>query len=297
MLVALLVFMALFFDSCKKDDDNSPSKAKNLYFTVYDENAVSKIDLTRAPNSFTGLFNGSDGIVTPEGITVTDDGYLIVTEETTSRILKMKKDGSGNVITLYKVSDGVNMPTAITSDNSNGNLYWCNSGTGQIFRGSIDGLSTPVPLYGDRVVIGYAYGLAIDKKNDKLYISDFDQYIKAGNLDGTGTPAVVWDNNNFAGMISPSNIFLDTDKGKIYWCDETGDQVVEANMDGTGTPLVLFDNSDGVDRPDGIFVDKAAKRIYWTETSTNVIAWGSLDGTGNREVLISDIKSYSIVLE
>ncbi len=90
---------------------------------------------------------------------------------------------------------------------------------------------------------------------------------------------------------------LDTDNGKIYWCDENSDEVVEANMDGTGTPMVLFDDSDGVDRPDGVFVDKAAERIYWTETNADVIARGSLDGTGEREVLISNIKPYSIVME
>jgi sugar lactone lactonase YvrE len=68
-------------------------------------------------------------------------------------------------------------------------------------------------------------------------------------------------------------------------------------MDGTGTPLVLFDNADGVSRPDGVFVDKVAKRIYWTETNANVIARGSLDGTGDREVLVSNIKPYAIIME
>jgi hypothetical protein len=98
-------------------------------------------------------------------------------------------------------------------------------------------------------------------------------------------------------MSSPSNICLDTDAGKIYWCDENADEVVEANLDGTGTPVVLFDNSDGVDRPDGVFVDKTAKRIYWTETNAKVIARGNLDGTGERQVLITNIVPYAIVLE
>jgi DNA-binding beta-propeller fold protein YncE len=297
VLFALLMSSALFFVSCKKDKNDSPSRASNLYFTVYDDNTVSKIDLTKAPSSITGLYSGTDGITSPEGITLTKDGYLIVTEESTNRIIKMKKDGTGDVVTLYESSDGVNTPTAIAVDNSNGNIYWCNSGTGQVFRGSADGLNTPTALYSGEIVLGYAYGLAIDKKNGKLYISDFDQYIKVGNLDGSGTLEVLWGKDKFMPMIAPSNIFLDTDKGKIYWCDENADQVVEANADGTGTPVVLFDNSDGVDRPDGVFVDKVAKRIYWTETNANVIARGSLDGTGNREVLINNIKPYAIVME
>jgi hypothetical protein len=294
---AMLMLSATFLVSCKKDKNESPTRASNLYFTVYDDNTVSKIDLGKAPSAVTGLFSGTDGITTPEGITLTKDGYLIVAEESTNRILKMKKDGTGGVTALYESSDGVNTPTAIVVDNTNGNLYWCNSGTGQVYKGSDDGTDTPTPLYNGEVVLSYAYGLAIDKKNSKLYISDFDQYIKSGPLDGTGSPVVVWGKDNYTQMAAPSNIFLDTDKGKIYWCDENADQVVEANMDGTGTPLVLFDNADGVDRPDGVFVDKGSKRIYWTETNANVIARGSVDGTGNREVLISNIKPYAIVME
>jgi len=296
VLIALTMSLMLFFVSCKKDND-SPSMASNLYFTVYDDNEVSKIDLHKSPNSVTGLFSGTDGMTTPEGITLTKDGYLIVTEESTSRILKMRKDGIGDIITLYDHGDGVDTPTAITVDNAKGNLYWCNSGTGQVYMGSADGLDRPTPLYSGQVMLGYAYGLAIDSKNGKLYICDFDQYIKAGNLDGTGYMEVVWDKNKYSDMIAPSNIYIDSDQGKVYWCDEQADQVVEANMDGTGTPLVLFDGADGVDRPDGIFVDKADKKVYWTETHANVIARGSLDGTGNREVLVRNIKSYAIVME
>jgi DNA-binding beta-propeller fold protein YncE len=297
VLSALLMSSAIFFVSCKKDKNDSPARASNLYFTVYDDNTVNKIDLGKAPSSITGLFSGTDGITTPEGITLTKDGYLIVSEESTSRILKMKKDGTGDVITLYENTDGVDTPTAIAVDNSNGNIYWCNSGTGQVFKGSADGLDMPTPLYNGQIVLSYAYGLAVDKKNNKLYICDFDQYIKVGSLDGTGSPVILWDNDKYNQMIAPSNIFLDTDKGKIYWCDENADQVVEANMDGTGTPVVLFDIADGVDRPDGVFVDKGTKRIYWTETNANVIARGSLDGSGDREVLISNVKPYSIVME
>jgi hypothetical protein len=297
-LLSVLFFSSAFIIvSCKKDKDDSPSKASNLYFTAYEENKVSKVDLNIAPSSVTGLFGGSDGIKTPEGITLTKDGYLIVSEESTHRIIKMKKDGTGDVTVLYDSLDGVDSPTAIAVDNSNGNLYWCNSGTSQVLRGTDNGSAPPVPLYGGQAVLSYAYGLAIDKKNGKLFISDFELYIKSGNLDGTGTPVVVWDNVKHTTMSAPSNIYLDTDNGKIYWCDENSDEVVEANMDGTGTPLVLFDNSDGVDRPDGVFVDKAAKRIYWTETSADVIARGSLDGTGDRQVLIPNVTPYAIVLE
>jgi hypothetical protein len=297
LLFVMLLSSTLFLASCKKDKNDSPSKASNLYFTLYDDNKVSKVDLNIAPSSVTGLFGGSDGITTPEGITLTKDGYLIVAEESTHRIVKMKKDGTGDVVALYDSIDGVNTPTAIAVDNSNGNLYWCNSGTRQVFRGTDNGSAPPVPLYGGQVILEYAYGLAIDKKNGKLFLSDFNQFIKSGNLDGTGTPVTVWDNVKYTTMGAPSNINLDTDGGKIYWCDENTDEVVEANMDGTGTPVVLFDHSDGVDRPDGVFIDKVAKRIYWTETSGNVIARGNLDGTGERQVLIYSVVPYAIVLE
>jgi hypothetical protein len=296
--ILMIAFTAIvLISSCKKDDNEPAEKAVTLYFTFWDESSVNKIDLADDPNSVIELFNSTDGIHSPEGITLTDNGYLIVTEESGNRIIKMKKDGTGDVSVLYDNSDGVNEPTAITIDNATGKIYWCNSGTSQVMIGSDNGLAAPTTMFAGAEVIGYAYGIAIDKKNNKIYTSDFDEGIKVGNLDGTGTPESLWSIDNFDDMDSPSNIFIDVDRGKIYWGDESADQIVEANLSGNGTPKVLFDATDGVDRADGIYVDYNSKKIYWSETNSNIIARGNLDGTGTIEVLVENVESYGIILE
>lgn len=284
--------------SCKKDENSSdPATAVNLYFTDYSGNSVNKIDLMNNPNESTILFENADGIVEPLSVSLTSDGYLIVAEESENKIIKIKNDGTGGIVTLYDSGDGLDGPTAITIDNTTGIIYWCNSGTNQIMKGSDDGADPQATLYSGAAVIDYAYGIGIDKSLGKLYISDFNLGIKVGNLDGTGTMEVLWDSGNFADMGFPSNLFVDGKHGKIYWTDEDTDAIVEAKLDGTGTPLVLFDDTDGVGRADGIGVDYNSQKIYWSETSNNVIARGNLDGTGEREVLVSGVESYGMVLE
>lgn len=296
-MAGLALGALLLFGGCKKDEDDPPSEAVGLYFTYWDDNSINKVDLINTPNAVTTLFDDTDGIYSPSSITLTDDGYLIACLEEANQIIKMQKNGSGTVLVLYDATDGVSEPTAITVDNSSGTIYWCNSGTDQVMKGSDDGLTSPATLYGGGSVIGYAYGIGIDKKNNKLYTSDFNQMIEVGNLDGSGTTTVLYDNTNFPAMESPSNLYVDAEHGKIYWSDESADQVVEANLDGTGTPVILFDNTDGVQRADGVYVDYVAKKIYWSETTANVIARGNLDGTGEREVLINGVESYGLVLE
>ncbi len=283
--------------SCKKDDSNDPAKAVNLYFADWDGQAVKKIDLVNSPNSATTLFDNADGLSSPSSITLTDNGYLIVTEEDNSRIIKVKKDGTGEIVVLYDSEDGVSSPDAITIDNATGTIYWCNSGTSQIMKGSEDGSTTPSTLYDGAEVIDYAYGIAIDKKHGKLYISDFSLGIKVGNLDGTGTMSVLWDSNNYDAMSAPSNLIVDSKNGLVYWTDESSDDIVVAKLDGTGTPVVLFSNADGISRPDGIGIDYNSQKIYWSETTNNVVARGNLDGSGEREVLVSDVESYGLILE
>jgi DNA-binding beta-propeller fold protein YncE len=295
-LVVLSLFSILHMISCKKDN-NAPARAINLYYTAYNDNTVNKIDLINTPNAVTGLYTNTDGILTPLGITLTRDGYLIVAEESANKIVKMKKDGSGGILVLYDATKGVSSPTAITIDNNTGAIYWCNSGSGQVYKGSADGAATPVILFGGQSVLEDAYGIAIDTKNNKIYISDFVQFIEEGKLDGSGSVDTLWDNNKYSSMQSPSSICIDPDHNKIYWCDENANAVVAANLDGTGTPSVLFDHSDGVSRADGVFIDYASGKIYWSETTGDVIARGNLDGTGQREVLVNNVKPYAIVPE
>lgn len=297
----LLVFMAvgivIFANSCKKDDDNDKIKtAATLYFTYWGNNTIHEIDLVNDPNTQSVLYDNTDGIAGgPLGICLTSDGFLIYTEESGKRILKIAKDGTGTATELYTAIDGVNKPTAITYDNATGTIYWCNSGSGQIMKAPVNKSSAPVTMYGGATLISNAYGIAIDKVNNMLYFADFQGFIKKGHLDGSGTPQVLWDRTT-SSMVFPSSICIDIDHNKIYWADENS-LIMAGNLDGTGTASVLYDSADGIARADAIGIDYSSDLIYWSETSYNVIARAKLDGTGTRQVLVSGVRPFGMILE
>jgi len=297
---AIIVFAlvpALLSDSCSKSKEDRLPRAATIYFTALYENSIKMVDLTGKAHTVTELYDSFDGINTPEGIVLTDDGYLLVSDEFGHRIIKMPKTSPLGVFLLYDQSDGVKEPTSIGIDNTTQSIYWCNSGDKLIKKGSYDGEVVPQTLFpGTREII-YSYGMAIDAKNQKLYLSDFKKFIKVGNLDGTGNMSVLYDNIIFPQMAAPSDLCIDPDHGKIYWTDELANLVVEANIDGSGTPNILFDSSDGVDRPDAIAIDYNDNKIYWSETGAKVIARGNLDGSGAREVIVENVQTYGMALD
>ncbi len=273
--------------------------AKNLFFTEYSNRDVKKIDLINTPNVSALLFDDEDGISGGViGIALSDDGFLYVANSGQDEILKMANDGSGSVEVLYDADDGVSAPDGIAIDNENDMLYWSNSGSGQIMKASTSGTGTPSALAFDgNAIISSCYGLKVDIESGELYLSDFYQYIKKGNMDGTGTPEVLFNPENSLDMSTPSNVFIDPVREKIYWTDEGGDKIIEANIDGSGTPVALFDSTDGVQRPDGIAVDYASGKIYWSDTNLSKIFKGNLDGTGSPEELIEAEGCYGMILE
>lgn len=273
--------------------------AKNLFFTEYDNKAVRKIDLINSPNVIATLFDEDDGISGGVvGIALSDDGFLYVSNDSRSKILKMSNDGSGSIDVLYESTDGVNRSGAIAIDNENDMLYWSNSGSDQIMKASNNGTDTPSALVFDgKEVISTSFGLKLDVESGELYLSDFNYFIKKGNMDGTGTPEVLYSPTNFSDIGKPSNIFIDPVRGKMYWTNELSDQIVEANLDGTGTPNVLFDGTDGVKRSGGLAIDYASGKIYWADTSLQKIFRGNLDGTGSPEELVDSEYCFGMVLE
>lgn len=296
---SIIVLILAIFSACSKDDEPTPIKRViGLFFTDWSNKTVNKIDLVNTPNSVTGLYDNADGILGPTGLTLTEDGYLLVCDMTGNRILRMHKSGASAVDIVYDNTDGVSSPTAIAVNPGTGTIYWCNSGTDQIMKGKADGSVDPATMFGGAIVLQNAFGLAIDLIHDKIYFSDFALGIKQGNLNGSGTPIVLYNNANYAGLLAPSNIFIIPEKNRIYWTDEASNDIVVAALEGNSAPQVLFNFADdGVNRPDGIFVDERAGKIYWSETSTNVIARGNLDGSGGREILVDNVESYSLVPE
>ena len=89
-------------------------------------------------------------------------------------------------------------------------------------------------------------GDVIDPANNKIYwTNQFSDEVRAGNLDGSGTPQTL-----FAGEDNPIGVAADPAAGKIYWTDLDSDTVRVGPLGGStvGIPETLF-NGPVAERP------------------------------------------------
>lgn len=282
--------------SCKKDKTNTPKEVSALIYSVYDDTLIGQIDLKNG-NTITTLAKGIASGLTkrgPIGLALnssTGEIYFTI-EQTNGPIYKLSTSGVATI--LY---DGVevNRPAGIAYNPNNNRVYWQNRNDGKIYSISASG-GSPTAMYGGTDVDGRGYCIKLDEVNGKLYYTNFDE-IYVGNLDGTGTPQILYGTKNDT-IENPSSIVIDTDNNKIYWTDESADVVACANLDGTGNIKILFNNAThGVYRADGLAIDFVANKIYWTETNSNRIRVGNLDGTGTPTTLVSGVESYGLHLK
>lgn len=292
----IIALIAISSFSCKKDSTNSPKDASELFFSAYNDTIIGKVDLKNG-NVVSILAKGIASGITDRNLVglalnkQTGELYC-TTEETNGPIYKISS--SGIVSVLYNGIEA-NSPAGIAYNSTNNRVYWINRGDGKIYSISASG-GTPTALYGGADVEADGYSIQLDEENGKLYYANFDE-IKVGNLDGTGTPVVLYSNKPDT-IVQPSNIVLNVAENKIYWTDESTYVVASANLDGTGNIKILFNNAiHGVDRSDGLAIDFVAKKIYWTETNAERIRVGNLDGTGTPVTLVSSVESYSLLLK
>ncbi len=128
-------------------------------------------------------------------------------------------------------------------------------------------------------------GLVVDSTAGHIYWTNMgnptanDGSILRSDLDGQNMTTIVPPGSTF----TPKQLQLDTDNGKLYWCDREGMRVMRANLDGSNIET-LVDTSGGDPRPGqdarkwcvGIAVDTGAGKIYWTQKGSTKAGQGSL---------------------
>ncbi|HNI31729.1 MAG TPA: hypothetical protein PK628_02285 [Chitinophagales bacterium] len=294
VLIGIIAIATTIF-SCKKEN-KEPTAASSLFYTVYSDSIIGKIDLKNG----NAISNFSKGIASGLnrgsllGLALnTNTGEIYATnEQTNGPIYKINTNGIATI--LY---DGANAdrPAGIAYSSSTNKVYWSNRGDGKMYSISASG-GTPTQMF-----VGFddadGYSVKVDDKNGKIYFANFDE-IFIGNIDGSGTPTVLYSDKNDT-LEAPSSIELDVDNNKIYWSDEFADVVASANLDGTGNIKILFNNTThGVDRSDGLAIDFVSKKIYWTETDgVGRIRVGNLDGSGTPITLNSGFEAYNLLLK
>lgn len=135
-------------------------------------------------------------------------------------------------------------------------------------------------------------GIAYDKKNEKIYYSDFandstpDGKIWKADLDGKNATAIV------SGIQDPYGIAIDSDNGKIYWGDNNGN-VSRCNLDGTGKQDIVTIDGGGIR---AVAIDHTNDKLYFYDVMNNNLYKANLDGTG-AAVILNGYYGYAIAVD
>ena len=142
-----------------------------------------------------------------------------------------------------------------------------NAGAFDLFSGAGDNLVSP-------------QGTTADPMSGKVFWANYDGggSIYAGNLDGTGTPTLITNQN----VSQATGLTFDPVGGKLYWANDDGDSIRYVKPDGTGAgTLYAQGTTPQMNDPLSPAVDPAHNRIYWANNGSGTIGYANLDGTGS----------------
>ncbi len=143
-----------------------------------------------------------------------------------------------------------------------------------IRRMGIDGnnLVTVIPTGGG------ARGMDVDFAAGKVYWTDVDTFaIRRANLDGSGQEDVI-----ASGLAFPSALRLDVGANRMYWGDQTSEELWSTDLTTISPQLVAGTNFNR-----GLAIDAAGGKVYWTMSVTATsgrIMRSNLDGSDQQIV-------------
>jgi sugar lactone lactonase YvrE len=199
-------------------------------------------------------------------------------------IRRSNLDGTG-IETLVSPSGD---PHQIKLDLAKGKMYWSEgSSTHKIMRANLDGSGPEAVI---DVADGYASGLALDSANGYLWWMNIKtSTINRSSLDGGGTTQILTTG------ISPIDLALDLDGGKMYWSENGQDtwSIWRANLDGSDKEAIVATN---LWNPLGLALDVIAGKIYWADHGRRTISRANLDGSQVEDVITGLISVDFIAL-
>lgn len=114
---------------------------------------------------------------------------------------------------------------------------------------------------------------------EKIFVATgaTDGTIQVGQLGSSDFVEIV------SGAQHPSQLFVDSVNGWVYWSEYETGSIRRANFDGTDVQTVVT----GLSGPKGLVVDVREDKIYWAENSplTNRISSANLDGSQQQTVV------------
>lgn len=146
-------------------------------------------------------------------------------------------------------------------------------------------------------------GLAYDKKNDKIYFSDFYNYYEGKiwtmNAADVETRAAIVEN-----LYDPYSVTIDASAGKIYYADgadlsdedvtNDASHIYRANLNGSGAEE-LIEMTGAQFRP--LAIDKERNKIYFYDVEAENLYMANLDDGENRQIILEGAWGYAIAVD
>ncbi len=147
-------------------------------------------------------------------------------------------------------------------------LYWTESKTGQIRRGSPGGSTQPVTVVSGQ---NNPRGLVLDTSHQRMYwLERGADRLRSANLNGSDVTTLRSD------LSKPERMAIDEGAGHLYWTENgTSNRIARVNLDGSNESTLL----SGLGGPVGIALDVANNAVYWVEFDTDSIWRATMQGT------------------
>ena len=169
------------------------------------------------------------------------------------------------------VSSQMGKPQHASGDKApRGRLFLLDLSDDRVVSLNPDGSDRKVIVTGCR----YPDGIAVDVVAGHIYWTNMgnpvanDGSIERADLDGQNRRTIIPQGGTF----TPKQLQLETQSGKLYWCDREGMRLMRANLDGSNIET-LVDTSQGDPRPGpdatkwcvGVAIDVDGDKVYWTQ--------------------------------
>lgn len=278
IILFILITSGIIAAACKKEEEEVP-----LASTVADFSYVSDNDFM-APTqvSFTDKSINALGWSWDfgNGETSTDQNPVVTYTEGGIYTVSLTVQPLNNVIN-NQLTKEVNIIVQSPGATEPKTLYFTSRATGKVHYVLLD---TIVPLVFDFPTGGLfkPYGIAFDKNNKKVYVSDTDGFIYRYDADGENQE-VVLDAAQVPELGSPYGILVIGDK--LYWAKEGG--IYMSNLDGSA-PEAFAAFTGAPEWPLGMAYDSLSGKIYFVNDKLDFSGgvWTiNIDGTGLTEII------------
>jgi hypothetical protein len=180
--------------------------------------------------------------------------------------------------TIYLLYNYSQLSSSIEIDPSRNRIYWVDNYSKKIFMGSLDGTLAPTALFGNNpVASGYmtCTSLALDRKNNVLYISDSTlKTIITGDLNNPQSAPTPFLNSSNTIIKMPVDIAISNDGTQLFWIDKQQNGVLVTDTKTKDTSTLY---SSGYS--EHLYYDAAASDLYWshplgiTKANLNSTSW------------------------